>query len=55
MVLKSLDVLIGVILNMKKTSFVSTKRTPANVDIYILPDCPWSIRALKLLDSSNIK
>ncbi|WP_269605372.1 PCC domain-containing protein [Prochlorococcus marinus] len=55
MVLKSLDILIGVIPNIKKTSFVSSKPNPANVDIYILPDCPWSKRALKLLESFNIK
>ena len=28
---------------------------PSTVDIYILPDCPWSKRSFKLLDSLNIK
>ena len=26
-----------------------------NVDIYVLLDCPWSKRALNLLDSNDIK
>ena len=54
-VLKSLDVLIGVIPNLNKRSLVNSQDNPANVDIYILPDCPWSKRALIILDSSNIK
>ncbi len=54
-VLKSLDVLIGVIPNLNKTSIETFRNNPVNVDIYILPDCPWSKRALKLLDSFHIK
>ena len=54
-VLKSLDVLIGVIPNLNKISIGSSKYVPASVDIYILPDCPWSKRAIKLLDSFYIK
>ena len=54
-VLKSLDVLIGVIPNLNKTSIISSRPVPATVDVYVLPDCPWSKRALKLLDSLNIK
>jgi len=50
-VLKSLDVLIGVIPNLNKTSISSLRHVPSTVEIYILPDCPWSKRALKLLDS----
>ena len=54
-VLKSLDILIGVIPNLKKKLLGSSNHNPASVDIYILPDCPWSKRALKLLDSFRIK
>ena len=54
-VLKSLDVLIGVVPSINKTSTVSPKDNPARVDIFVLPDCPWSKRAIKLLDSLNIK
>ena len=54
-VLKSLDVLIGVIPNLKKISIGSSMLNPSNVDIYVLPDCPWSKRAIKLLDSLQIK
>ena len=54
-VLKSLDILIGVIPNLNKTSIGSSGRIYSNVEIYILPDCPWSKRALKLLHSFHIK
>ena len=55
-VLKSLDVLIGVVPNLNKTSSIeSSTNIDSTVDIYILPDCPWSKRALKLLDSLNLK
>tara|TARA_Y100001968_G_scaffold292588_1_gene297893 strand:- start:617 stop:1228 length:612 start_codon:yes stop_codon:yes gene_type:complete len=54
-VLKSLDVLIGVVPNLNKTSIGGFRNIPATVDIYILPDCPWSKRALKLLDSFPLK
>ncbi|WP_269624681.1 PCC domain-containing protein [Prochlorococcus marinus] len=54
-VLKSLDVLIGVIPNLSKKSIGSSRTIHSNVDIYILPDCPWSKRALKLLDSLHVK
>ncbi len=54
-VLKSLDVLIGVIPNLNKASIGSSRHVASPVDIYILPDCPWSERALKLLDSLNVK
>lgn len=54
-VLKSLDVLIGDISNLNKKTIRSSKYDPARVDIYILPDCPWSKRALNLFDSINIK
>ncbi len=53
-VLKSLDVLIGVIPHLNKRSFVNSKYSPENVDIYVLPNCPWSKRAIKLLESHNI-
>ncbi len=54
-VLKSLDILIGVIPFLNKASISNIKQNPAKVDIYILSDCPWSKRALKLLDSNRIK
>ena len=54
-VLKSLDVLIGVIPNLNKKSILAQIIILLNVDIYVLPDCPWSKRALKLLDSFHIK
>jgi len=54
-VLKSLDILIGVIPNLNKKAIGSSSNIPSNVDIYILRDCPWSKRALKLLDSLNFK
>ena len=54
-VLKSLDVLIGVIPNINKTSIFSTRQISSTIDIYILPDCPWSKRALKLLDSLHVR
>ena len=51
----SLDVLIGVIPNLNKRLIDSSKNHSASVDIYVLPGCPWSQRALKLLDSFHIK
>ena len=54
-VLKSLDILIGVFPNLKQRSLLKENNSDAKVDIYVLPDCPWSKRALKLLDSNNIK
>ena len=54
-VLKSLDILIGVISNLSETSIGNSRDTPITVDIYILPDCPWSKRATKLLDSFYLK
>ena len=54
-VLKSLDILIGVIPNLKHQSIGKKNDFSAFVDIYVLPDCPWSKRAIKLLDSCRIK
>tara|TARA_Y100001968_G_scaffold262278_1_gene250490 strand:- start:501 stop:1112 length:612 start_codon:yes stop_codon:yes gene_type:complete len=54
-VLKSLYILLGVIPNLQTKTLRSEDQTPANVDIYVLLNCPWSKRALKLLDSYNIK
>ena len=54
-VLKSLDVLLGVIPNIKKRTIGKINHVPKNVDIYVLPDCPWSKRALDLLDSYYVK
>ena len=47
--------MIGVIPNLNKKSFANTKYSPVTVDIYVLPNCPWSKKALKLLDSFHIK
>tara|TARA_Y100001968_G_C19342540_1_gene710283 strand:- start:457 stop:1068 length:612 start_codon:yes stop_codon:yes gene_type:complete len=54
-VLKSLDILIGVITDVKQQTIYNFNDSQVSLDIYILPDCPWSKRALKLLDSNNIK
>jgi len=54
-VLKSLDILLGAIPNLVQQSKGSEKFSNPTVDIYVLPDCPWSNRAFKLLDSYHIK
>ena len=36
-------------------TFEKSNNKPIDVEIYVLPDCPWSKRALKLLDSLHIK
>ncbi len=54
-VLKSLDILLGVIPNLKHQHLDSKNDKLVSVDIYVLPGCPWSKRALKLLDSHHIK
>ena len=54
-VLKSLDVLIGVLPNLNNKLSPPSNHNPINVEIYVLPNCPWSKRALQLLDSFNIK
>ncbi len=52
---ESLDVLIGGISDLSKTSISSSKYNPARVYIYVLPDRPWLKRALKLLESFSIE
>ncbi len=47
--------MIGIIPNLNKTSIGSPIQNSTNVDIYLLPNCPWLKRALKLLDSFHIK
>jgi len=47
--------LIGVIPNFNKISISRSKNNPVSVEIYVLPDCTCSKRALKLLDSFHIK
>ena len=54
-VLKSLDILLGVIPNLSQQSINKAIDNPASVDIYVLADCPWSKRALRLLDSYHVK
>ena len=54
-VLKSLDILIGVIPDLKQKSLFNAKNDCSCVDIYVLPDCPWSKKAYNILDSYNIK
>ncbi|MBW3041803.1 PCC domain-containing protein [Prochlorococcus marinus] len=53
-VLKSLDILLGVTPNLSRQSIKNLSDNPVCVDIYVLSDCPWCKRALKLLDSYNI-
>tara|TARA_Y100001968_G_C19288976_1_gene683206 strand:+ start:329 stop:940 length:612 start_codon:yes stop_codon:yes gene_type:complete len=55
LVLKSLDILLGVIPNLKQKTIGIENDYHKSVDIYVLPDCPWSKRAVKLLDSYLIK
>ena len=55
LVLKSLDILLGVIPNLKQQFLNQINDNVVIVDIYVLPDCPWSKRALKLLDSIEVK
>ena len=54
-VLKSFDILIGSITHLKQETIGGLHLSPATIDIYVLQDCPWSKRALNLLDSFNIK
>ena len=54
MVLKSLDTLFSVIPNLKQKNIEKLNNYPDIVDIYILPECLWSKRSLKLLDVINI-
>jgi hypothetical protein len=42
--------LIGVPPSLEKKLITSSINKPANVDIYVLPNCPWSKRAIKLLE-----
>ena len=52
-VLKSLDILLCVIPNLKHQYLDRTNNKPACIDIYVLPGCPWSKKAVKLLDSHH--
>tara|TARA_B100000700_G_scaffold80600_1_gene90791 strand:+ start:875 stop:1486 length:612 start_codon:yes stop_codon:yes gene_type:complete len=54
-VFKSLDILIGEVYGIKQHSLGTLKDCSPIVDIYVLPNCPWSKRAIKLLDSHDIK
>ena len=54
-VFKSLDILLGVMPNLKQQSIRSKNDSNVSVEVYILKDCPWSKRALKILDFYNIK
>jgi len=47
--------LIGVIPNLNKTSIGISRNIASTLDVYILPDCPWSKRALNLLYSLHVK
>ena len=47
--------MIGVIPNLNKKLFFNSEHNPAIVDIYVLPNCPWSKRALDLFEDSHIK
>ena len=54
-VLKTLDILLGVIPNLQQRSLDSINDIATSIDIYVLPNCPWSKKAIKLLDSYQIK
>ena len=54
-VLKSLEILLGVIPDPVLKSIGNKNDNSVSVDIFVLPDCPWSKRAIKLLDSYAIK
>ena len=54
-VLKTLDILLGVIPNLQHRSLVNINDIATSIDIYVLPNCPWSKKAIKLLDSYQIK
>ena len=54
-VLKTLDILLGVIPNLQHRSLDSINDIATSIDIYVLPNCPWSKKAIKLLDSYQIK
>ena len=54
-VLKTLDILLGVIPNLQHRSLVNINDIATSIDIYVLPNCPWSKQAIKLLDSYQIK
>tara|TARA_B100001250_G_C19668612_1_gene730446 strand:- start:34 stop:315 length:282 start_codon:yes stop_codon:yes gene_type:complete len=47
--------LIGAIHNPNKSLLGNSNHNPTNIDIYVLPNYPWSYRAIKLLDSFYIK
>ncbi len=53
-VLKTLDILLGVIPNLQHSSLDSINDIATSIDIYVLPNCPWSKKAIKLLDSYHI-
>ncbi len=54
-VLKTLDILLGVIPNLQHRSLDIINDIATSIDIYVLPNCPWSKKAIKLLDSYQIK
>ncbi len=47
--------MIGLIPDLKQQTIGNVNHIAGFVEIYILPDCPLSKRALKLLDSYKIK
>ncbi len=47
--------MIGVTPYLEKKLITSSINKPASVDIYVLPNCPWSKRAIKLLETAHIK
>ena len=54
-VLNSLDILISSFPELNQDCIKKFNNNCSNVAIYVLPDCPWSKRALKLLDSFHVK
>ena len=47
--------MLGVITNLRQKSINKINYNIPKVDIYVLTDCPWSERAIKLLDYYQIK
>ena len=46
--------MLGIIPNLKHQNIGNVNDASSSVDIYVLPDCPWSKRALEILDSNGI-
>ena len=52
---KSLEILLGVVPDIKQKNISSVINSNPSVDVYVLPNCPWSKRALEIFDKHQIK